>query len=509
MGDPDHLRCDCTTLRCVAADSFRSLWDLSCRSIIATKRFSTTMDSLPIEVLDLIALFALPSAPPVEKRASGVPPDRLALLHRCMESTAEWRLINHRWRTLMDSQYSTVWYHLALFLNLEPPSQLYAGGTYRDVCQYLLKADKEKRSAIAELAERRRTQPRYACGIRMVPRKPENHPQPLAHVKLSPASKQRIAENAKALENFLRSLNYSLVRVEQNNDVWSESALIRYRMFLFLKQTHPNVWLVPTVDIEFCWLTHIFRTQTYWKDMTALGINPKHSICLQSYGQVATFSQAICATANLWNKTFGESRYPYLPPGTDTSIKIWKVETKSILEDASVYQDKPYSFFPAMGAKVSVPPPQVDLPLISIRHQDIAADLKWFPELEQGFKDLVSNEYFHDRYRMCDVFIKKQVIPSYERFLDLSNRHGGDEVKKSPAPPYVLDLVWHAHQLDPVRYKNDCMSLFGCEFWHDPWPHGLGKSTPLSKEFECQWKQTFGTHMADDWKFYLESDGSE
>lgn len=409
----------------------------------------------------------------------------------------------------MDNEDSTVWFHLALFLNLEPPSQLYAGGTYRDVCQYLLKAENEKRTAIAELNERRRTQPMVACGMRIMPSKPENHPQPFSQVKLPPLSKQRIAENAKALESFLRSLNYSiLVHFEQNENEWSESALIRYRMFLFLKRTYPNVWLVPTVDIEFCWLTHIFRTETYWKDMTALGINPEHSLCLQSYGEVATFSQAICATANLWNETFGETMYPYLPPGTDTSIKIWKVETKSMLEGASMYQDKPYSFFPVMGVMVSVQPPQLDLPLISIGHQDIAADIKWFPELDQGFRDLISDAYHNSRYRKCDVFIEKQVIPSYERFLDLCLRHGGDKVE-NPAPPYVLDLVWHAHQLEPVKYKNDCMSLFGCEFWHDPWPHGLGKSTPVSKEFECQWKQTFGTHMADDWKFYLESNGSE
>lgn len=466
------------------------------------------MNSLPLELLDIVAIFALPSLAAAnegsprrqKRRRRRGPSDHLALLRSCMCKVAEWRLINYRWRNLMDNEDSTVWYHLALFLNLQPPFHLYAGGTYRDVCQYILEAEAQKKRAIVEVARRESTRPMVACGIRMMPSPPPEHPQPLVEVKLSPKTKTHIAENAKALESFLRSLNYSIAQVEQKD--WSKSALLRYRMFLYLKCTNPDVWLVPTVDIEFCWLAHIFRTQTYWMDMKALGINPEHSLCLTTYGEVATFSQAVRATANLWHETFGE-RFPYLPSGTVTSIEIWKVETRGILEGSYMYQDKPNSFFPAMGVMVSGPPTVLNLPNISLQHQDIAADLKWFPDLQLAFEDLFSNEYYSDmhRHRNIDVFIENQVIPSYERFLDLCRRCDVE----SPAPPYVLDLVWHAHQLEPVLYKNDCLSLFGCEFWHNPWPHGLGKSTPQSKEFECQWKQAFGTSMADDWKFYLES----
>ena len=469
-------------------------------SILVTKSVFI-MDSLPLEVLELIALIALPSgvensARRQNQRTNG---GRLPFLRRCMHKTAEWRLINHRWRTLMDNEGSTIWFHLALFLDLEPPSQLFAGGTYRDVCQYLLKAEKEKDDAIQELARRREHRPMVACGMRVMPERPQNHPQPaFARVTLPLTLKKRIADNAKALERFLKSLDYSLGLFRQKG--WNESALIRYRMFLHLKRTHPDVWLVPTVDIEFCWLAHIFRTQTYWLDMMALGINPEHSICLQTYGQVATFSQAVRATAALWNETFGEYFYPYLPPGTDVSMEIWKVETRSMLEGSSMSRNDPCSFFPAMGVMVSEHPPRVNLPRVSLCPKDIAADLKWFPELQEALSELFSNGYYNYMYRQRNLFIEKQVIPSYERFLDLCRRCD----VKNPAPPYVLDLVWHAHQLDPVQYKNDCLSLFGCEFWHDPWPHGLGKSTPLSKEFECQWKQTYGTRMADDWKFYLQ-----
>lgn len=382
---------------------------------------------------------------------------------------------------------------------LEPPAQLYAGGTYRDVCECLLKTEKQKKEALDEVAARRRHEPMVACGMRIMPQRPPKHPQPLADVALSPSTKSRIAENAKALESFLKSLDYSLAQIEQVG--WSESSLIRYRMFLHLKRTHPGIWLVPTVDIEFVWLAHIFRTQTYWKDMKTLGVDLQHSLCLQGFGEVATFADAVCATASLWNDTFGPM-YPYLPPGTDTSIQIFKVGRNSILEGSTMRQEKPYSFFPGMGATtVTESPATLQLPPVSLQPQDVAADLKWFPELQQAFRDLSSNRYYSYAYgRRNGEFIEKQVIPSYERFLDLCRRSN----MENPAPPYVLDLVWHAHQIEPVCYKNDCLSLFGCEFWHDPWPTGRGKSTPLSAEFQCQWKQAFGTRIGEDWEFYLD-----
>ena len=71
------------------------------------------------------------------------------------------------------------------------------------------------------------------------------------------------------------------------------------------------------------------------------------------------------------------------------------------------------------------------------------------------------------------------------------------------APPSVLDLIWHAHQTNPVQYKEECFSLFGCEFSHHPWPNGLGQTTPLSDEFQCAWKQAYGSTIDEDWQLYI------
>lgn len=96
------------------------------------------------------------------------------------------------------------------------------------------------------------------------------------------------------------------------------------------------------------------------------------------------------------------------------------------------------------------------------------------------------------------LLFSRQILPSYERFLNLCNQQSDANF----SPPYVIDLIWHAHQMEPHCYKADCLDLFGREFWHEPWPHGLGVSSPLTQEFECAWKQAYGTPVGDD-KFYM------
>lgn len=51
-----------------------------------------------------------------------------------------------------------------------------------------------------------------------------------------------------------------------------------------------------------------------------------------------------------------------------------------------------------------------------------------------------------------------------------------------------------------MAYKEDCLSLFGREFWHHPWPNGQGVIPPLSDEFRCAWKQAYGSIIEEDWE---------
>lgn len=124
--------------------------------------------------------------------------------------------------------------------------------------------------------------PGFACGMRMPPRPLDAHPNPeRPAVKVSIELVERVAANANALESFLNSIDFSiLLKGYGKNKDWHESSLNRYKMFLYLKLANPSVWLVPTADIEFCWLAHIFRTRPFWKDMADLGSKPDHRLCL-------------------------------------------------------------------------------------------------------------------------------------------------------------------------------------------------------------------------------------
>jgi hypothetical protein len=458
------------------------------------------------------------------------------IIRQSLVWVASLRLVSRHWMSLLPLDPTTTtttngWYHVAKALGLDPPRYLYAGGNYWELCQSVWKAETQRAQAQGEAETRNATRPRIACGMRRPPNthSPDHPHDPLKRptmVHLPPELVERVAANAMALESFLKSVDFFLDN-NTNNDQdgrweWSQSALQRYRMFLHLKRSHPNVWLVPTVEIEFCWLSHIFRTETYWTDMAQLGIPLDHSLCLQHYGEVATFSKAVQGTAQLWNATFFESGVPYLAENTDLSWNIWNVVGGG-LEPCRAHRSDPRRFFPQMGPPVPIIQTHatkntptnskngqnnnaINLPNIGLTAEEVHADLSWFSHLQEAFQEMNSNAYQVMRGNNGSSslpLLLKQVLPSYERFLNLCHAHtANNDVLTNPAPPLVLDLVWHAHQMEPAQYKQDCLELFGTEFWHDPWPHGLGVMTEASDELLCAWKTTYGTPMADDWKYF-------
>ena len=436
--------------------------------------------------------------------------------------------------------------------------------SYRYVCELLLKAEEEREQVIA--SARRIGGMKSMC--RMVAPKPfPLHPnyrneniitqQQARFVKLPFAVKERIAKNAMSLRSFLASIHYCLDRTtitdkerkkkrqkvaaaritEDDDDVdddddddddnnWdsecseahqqrnfdAQSALYRYRLFLLLKKSYPKIWLVPTADIEFCWLSHIFRTELYWKDMSVLEIDPKHPTHLTTYGEVATFSAAVRGTATLWEQTFGDG-IPYLLPGTEISQDVWK----QVDYGSKIGRCDPKTFFPVVGAPLNVSRTTnmtIDIPDIGLTVLDIQADLGWFPELELGFAQLRRHQHNvlagsflrrpRDAQAARDALLRYHLLPSYERFLNLCQSPSINE--KDISPPYVLDLLWHAHQMEPVAYKTDCLTLFQREFLHHPWPKGLGTSVPVNEAFHCAWKTRYGTAMEEDWKLSIPGD---
>ncbi len=81
--------------------------------------------------------------------------------------------------------------------------------------------------------------------------------------------------------------------------------------FLKLRSAYPKALLLPTGDILFAELAHIFRTAAYHRD---LGGNIASDPLLLAAEERPLFNDAVRTTAALWRDTFGDGA-PYLPTG--------------------------------------------------------------------------------------------------------------------------------------------------------------------------------------------------
>lgn len=87
-----------------------------------------------------------------------------------------------------------------------------------------------------------------------------------------------------------------------------------------------------------------------------------------------------------------------------------------------------------------------------------------------------------------------QAVADYRMFLTLILLHP----KKLIRPSRAIDLVWHAHILDTVRYQADCERIFGYFLHHAPEFPRAGKArghrrAPGARAMVRLFKQTFGT----------------
>ncbi|CAF4305321.1 unnamed protein product [Adineta steineri] len=37
-------------------------------------------------------------------------------------------------------------------------------------------------------------------------------------------------------------------------------------------------------------------------------------------------------------------------------------------------------------------------------------------------------------------------------------------------PTYAIDIIWHSHMQEPLKYASDCIHLVGYIIDHAPWP---------------------------------------
>lgn len=83
-----------------------------------------------------------------------------------------------------------------------------------------------------------------------------------------------------------------------------------------------------------------------------------------------------------------------------------------------------------------------------------------------------------------------QSVAQYFKFLQLK------ALKKQLfiVPTYAIDLVWHAHQCDPIRYEDDCRAILGYVLPHDDTVNDRAPASKLNNSYEetcAEWLKLF------------------
>jgi len=129
-------------------------------------------------------------------------------------------------------------------------------------------------------------------------------------------------EVLKGLNDYKSGLTYDLVGAvsrqkafyyqvslpHYKDEKFLQEAVKRYKMFLYLKQQHPKVFLVPFYDIDLIWHSHQLHPSQYHDDTSELlgGRMLNHDDTTNDRSPGSTLFNADLETRDLWKKEFGK-----------------------------------------------------------------------------------------------------------------------------------------------------------------------------------------------------------
>eukprot|EP01126_Amoeba_proteus_P040252 TRINITY_DN4286_c0_g2_i3.p1 TRINITY_DN4286_c0_g2~~TRINITY_DN4286_c0_g2_i3.p1 ORF type:complete len:447 (+),score=47.80 TRINITY_DN4286_c0_g2_i3:71-1411(+) len=344
---------------------------------------------------------------------------------------------------------SALWKHLCSIAGFTCPSRLFYQGTYLIV----FKAHYELLMEQTRLNKLKAPRVRYACRFsRHTPKTIARPPLPVAFLNfegLTWGEEERVIKRASELLKFLRSSTIFFLNTPE------ASTLLRYRMFLHLRIKYPQIFLIPTADILYAELCHVFRTNRYHQDLTSMQMSLDPLVLSSS--ECCLYREAIVATQKLWEKVFPGTFY--LPEDVvQVEWKYWEL-VRSRTGDQVDFHEPP-SYFPAIGPLVRTDMVErFQLPSVSLTEQDLKNDKKWLVALERQISD--------SRDNFCsgkDEFLLKQLAFSYRRFLYLVTCH--PKHRKHLSPPVSIYLMWHAHQSTPLLYEREMRRIIGEPLYH-------------------------------------------
>ncbi|CAF3747094.1 unnamed protein product [Rotaria sp. Silwood1] len=266
-----------------------------------------------------------------------------------------------------------------------------------------------------------------------------------------------------------------------------------------LKASYPNERLVPTLDIEIVWHTHLLRPEMYRGDCLRLFRHViDHSLLIDNIAE-SLKEQTFANTCRLYEERFGEQYCPLLV--TEEKNKTWSTYRHSLLNYVecsipaySYWDDTSFRFAPELPNNYENP--------FSFVEADIILDSYWF-ELYRtdvyrvGLKIMT---YDSQAQQIALRSTMKRLRKSYERFLYMTAKYSTMNGYDFIHPTYAIDIVWHSHMQEPLKYADDCNRLIWFVMDHIPWSSTKTEDqiTESYEKINEIWKAEFDRDMETD-----------
>jgi len=191
--------------------------------------------------------------------------------------------------------------------------------------------------------------------------------------------------------------------------------------------TSSNILLVPTLDIEIIWQTHLSHPEMYRTDCLRLfGRIIGHSLLTDDIGQFLK-EQAFIETCQLYEEHFGE-QYCSLPANIENRKRIPKYEKTS--SDREYRCSIPvYSYWDETYFDFAIEIPNDHENPFSFTESDIIVDSNWLNSYKSFMFEMrwkISNgddQFILGNNKNLDSLSLKLLKKSYERFLYIAAKY--------------------------------------------------------------------------------------
>jgi hypothetical protein len=254
----------------------------------------------------------------------------------------------------------------------------------------------------------------------------------------------RIIELSVDIKQTAREMISLLEKASKFQTEWRQSNIIkqmitRYYRFMQLKATCPkNILLIPTLDIEIIWQTHLLRPLMYRNDcMRLFHETIDHSLLTNDIEQFLK-EQAFIDTCKLYEERFGEQYCP-LPQAKEPPPKYEHhlfSRSKCLIPVYSYWDETHYSF--ATKSKNHDENP------FSFTEADIILDGNWLDLCKKFMKDMlaaipIQSRYYKNSYKIdLSSDALKRLTKSYERFLYMSTKYPPTKGYSFVHPTYAV-----------------------------------------------------------------------